>query len=145
MTAVENVMPTRSSKGTSVGDLMSTPVLAVSACDNLARARKLMLSNGVSRLAVVDGGGLEGIVTHKDMGMRLNQSGSQRRRRPLDQIPVNLIMTPDSVTASPDLSVQDAAKTMVQSRFDMLPVIDEELVGQFNFEDILKWLSEAPE
>ena len=40
---------------------------------------------------------------------------------------------------------EDAARIMVQNNFDMLPVIDDVLVGQINFEDILRWLSEAPE
>jgi CBS domain-containing protein len=110
---------------TEVGEIMSTPVFAVSSRDNLARARNLMLSNGVSRLAVVDDGNLRGIVTLKDLGMRLNQSEPRWRRRPLDQIPVELIMTPDPVTVSPHVQVQDAARTMLGRDISSLLVLDE--------------------
>lgn len=98
---------------TSVDEIMSAPVFAVSARDNLARARHLMLSNGISRLAVVDEGKLSGIVTRKDLGMRLNQSEPPWRRRPLDQVPVDLIMTRDPITVEPSDEVQSVAQTML--------------------------------
>ncbi|CAJ37045.1 CBS domain-containing protein [Methanocella arvoryzae] len=98
---------------TSVEEIMSAPVFAVSARDNMARARNLMLRNGVSRLAVVDEGRLRGIVSRKDLGMRLNQSEPQWRRRPLDQVPVDLIMTPDPVTVEPSDEIQAVARTML--------------------------------
>jgi CBS domain-containing protein len=122
---------------------MSTPVFAVSAHDNLARARRLMLINGVSRLAVVDDGRLEGIVTRKDLGMRLNQSEPQWRRRPLDQIPVNLIMTPDPVTVSPDEQVQDAAKTMLDRDISGLFVLDDRdgRLGIVTKHDLVKYFT----
>jgi len=110
---------------TDVAEIMSSPVFAVSARDNLARARHLMLSNGVSRLAVVDEGRLLGIVTRKDLGMRLNQSEPQWRRRPLDQIPVELIMTPDPVTVPPTDPVQEAARAMLDRDISSLLVLDE--------------------
>lgn len=98
---------------TSIDEIMSAPVFAISARDNLARARNLMLRNGVSRLAVVDEGRLRGIVTRKDLGMRLNQSEPQWRRRPLDQVPVDLIMTRDPITVEPAAEVQSVAQTML--------------------------------
>ncbi len=36
-------------------------------------------------------------------------------------------------------------KIMLENNYDMLPVIDGELQGEFNVESILKWLSEATE
>jgi CBS domain-containing protein len=126
MTPAEKVLSsTRSTPGASVGDLMSSPVYAVSAHDNLARARKLMLSNGVSRLVVFDGDRPAGIVTKKDLGMRLNQAEPQWRRRPLDQVPVHLIMTPDPITVGPEETVQDAAKTMLDRVISGLLVYDD--------------------
>jgi CBS domain-containing protein len=122
---------------------MSTPVFAVSTHDNLARARRLMLINGVSRLAVVVEGRLEGIVTRKDLGMRLNQSEPQWRRRPLDQIPVSLIMTPDPVTIPPDTSVQDAAKGMLDRDISGLFVLDEKdgKLGIVTKHDLVKYFT----
>ena len=55
------------------------------------------------------------------------------------------VMAQPLITASRGMKAEDAAKIMFEHNFDMLPVINGELVGQFNYEDILRWLSEAPE
>ena len=98
---------------TAVVEIMSAPVFAISSRDNLARARNLMLRKGVSRLVVVDDGKLRGIVTKKDLGMRLHQAEPQWRRRPLDQVPVELIMTPDPISVLPGDEIQDVAREML--------------------------------
>ncbi|HMK47357.1 MAG TPA: CBS domain-containing protein [Methanocella sp.] len=98
---------------TAVVEIMSAPVFAISSRDTLARARNLMLRKGVSRLVVVDDGKLRGIVTKKDLGMRLHQAEPQWRRRPLDHVPVELIMTPDPISASPDDEIQSVAQEML--------------------------------
>ena len=38
-----------------------------------------------------------------------------------------------------------AANIMVEHNYDMLPVIDDKLRGEFTYENILEWLSEAKE
>jgi CBS domain-containing protein len=128
---------------TNVGEIMSTPVFAISVHDNLARARHLMLSNGVSRLVVMEGGDVKGIVTRKDLGMRLNQAGPQWRRRPLDQVPVALIMTPDPITVGPDEPVQDAAKTMLDRDISGLLVYDDRdgRLGIVTKHDLVKYFT----
>ena len=143
MTPAEKALRTRGLEGTTVSEIMSTPVFAVSVRDNLARARKLMLINGVSRLAVVDDRPLEGVVARKDLGMRLNQSGPQWRRRPLDQVPVELIMTPDPITVPPDVQVQDVAMTMLNRDVSGLFVLDEEngRLGIVTKHDLVKYFT----
>ncbi|HUL61680.1 MAG TPA: CBS domain-containing protein, partial [Methanocella sp.] len=128
---------------TNVGDIMSTPVFAVSTRDTMARARHLMLSNGVSRLVVMEGGDIKGIVTRKDLGMRLNQAGPQWRRRPLDQVPVSLIMTPDPITVGPDEPVQAAAKTMLDRDISGLLVYDDRngKLGIITKHDLVKYFT----
>jgi CBS domain-containing protein len=128
---------------TAVGDLMSTPVFAVSVRDSLARARHLMLSNGVSRLVVMEGDDIRGIVTRKDIGMRLYQAGPQWRRRPLDQVPVHLIMTPDPITVGPDEPVQDAAKTMLDRDISSLLVYNDRdgVLGIVTKHDLVKYFT----
>ena len=122
---------------------MSTPVFAVSTHDNLARARHLMLSNGVSRLVVMEGGDIRGIVTRKDIGMRLNQAGPAWRRRPLDQVPVHLIMTPDPVTVGPDTEIRDAARMMLDRDISGLLVHDEKdgRLGVVTKHDLVKYFT----
>lgn len=128
---------------TAVEEIMSAPVFAISAGDNMARARNLMLRNGVSRLAVVDEGQLRGIVTRKDLGMRLNQSAPQWRRRPLDQVPVDLIMTPDPITVKPSEEVQSVAQTMLDRDVSSLIVYNDRdgVVGIVTKHDLVRYFT----
>lgn len=128
---------------TEVEDIMSTPVFIVDARDNLAHARHLMLRNGVSRLVVANDQGLQGIVTKKDLGMRLNQSEPQWRRRPLDQVPVGLIMTPDPVTTGPGEQIRAVAQTMLDRDISSLIVKTEEdgVIGIVTKHDLVKYFS----
>jgi CBS domain-containing protein len=63
----------------------------------------------------------------------------------------DVMMVAEDVMSTPLVSVDrntkalDAAKIMLEKNFDMLPVINGELQGEFNVESILKWLSEAME
>lgn len=126
---------------TEVGEIMSSPVFAVAPSDNLARARKLMLRNGVSRLAVMDGDILKGIITKKDMGVRLNQAEPQWRRRPLDHIPVEIVMTPDPITVGPKASVSEAARLMLDNKISGIIVMDGGVQGIVTKLDFVKYFT----
>jgi CBS domain-containing protein len=74
-------------------DVMTSPVFVVAPHENVAHARNLMLKHKISRLPVMDNGCLAGIITKKDIGYRLRQSEPVWRRRPIDNIPVSVLMT----------------------------------------------------
>ena len=126
---------------TEVSEIMKTPVYAVGPRDNVARARNLMLRYGVSRLVVAEGDALKGIVTKKDIGMRLNQAEPQWRRRPIDQIPVELVATRDVITARPDAQVQDVASTMLCHNVSGLVIYDEGIQGIVTKHDLVKYFT----
>jgi CBS domain-containing protein len=126
---------------TTAYDLMSSPVFVVSVKDSLSRARNLMLSNGVSRLCVMDGDRLAGVITKKDLAARLNQSEPRWRRRPLDQVPVSLIMTPDPMTILPGTPVRDIATMMIEHDVSGFPVFDESLQGIVTRMDLVKYFT----
>lgn len=126
---------------TEVTEIMSSPVFIVSAKDNIARARNLMLKNGISRLAVMDGGVLKGIVTKKDIALRLNQSEPQWRRRPLDQIPVELVMTHDTITVPPGMEIQEAASLMLCNKISDVLVYSEGVQGIVTKHDMVKYFA----
>ena len=76
-------------------DIMTSPVYVVGPSENIAHARNLMLKHKISRLPVVQETGLMGIITKKDIGYRLRHTEPVWRRRPIDLVPVELLMTPD--------------------------------------------------
>ena len=126
---------------TAVGEIMSAPVFAVGPKDNVARARNLMLRNGVSRLVVAEGSALKGIVTKKDIGSRLAQAEPQWRRRPIDQIPVELVATHDVFTVKPDAEIKDVASTMICHNISGLVVYDNDIRGIVTKHDMVKYFT----
>ncbi|WP_214020717.1 CBS domain-containing protein [Methanoculleus sp.] len=106
-------------------DVMSAPVYVVAPTDNVAYARNLMLKHRVSRLPVMEGDDLRGILTKKDIAYRLRQTEPMWRRRPIDRIPVGILMAPDPVTVKPETSIRDIAAVMLDRDISGLPVVDE--------------------
>lgn len=120
-------------------DIMSSPVYVVGPQENVAHARRLMLSHKISRLPVLDGDRLVGIITKKDLAYRLRQSDPIWRRRPIDKIPVHVLMVPDPVSVTADTRVADIAALMLARDFSGLPVIDgKKLVGMVTKTDLLR-------
>lgn len=126
---------------TAVSEIMTARVFVASPKDNIARARNLMLRNGISRLAVMDGGELKGIVTKKDIALRLNQSEPQWRRRPLDQIPVELVMTHDTITVPPGTEIKEAASLMLCNNISDVLVYDGGVQGIVTKHDMVKYFA----
>ena len=118
---------------------MSCPVYVVDTDENVSRARNLMLKHKISRLPVLEKSVLAGIITKKDIGYRLRQSEPLWRRRPIDSIPVSVLMTPDPVTVSRDASIDQVASLLIERDFSGVPVIDSrEMVGIITKSDLMK-------
>jgi CBS domain-containing protein len=147
-----------------VGDMMSGPPPTVSRLHTLNSVIETMSEHGVDRVVVRDADNekvCSGIVTLDDLGFveinprrledvkesRRDWHGGKKRLRKIVELPAIAedVMTTPLISTERKAMAEEAAKIMVQNNFDMLPVVNGELVGQFNFEDILKWLSEAPE
>jgi CBS domain-containing protein len=126
---------------TEASEIMSSPVYAISPKDNVARARNLMLRYGVSRLVVSEGDALRGILTKKDIGKRLSQAEPQWRRRPIDQIPVEVVATREVVTVKPDAPVHDVASTMLRHGISGVVVYDGGILGIVTKHDMVRYFT----
>lgn len=123
-------------------DVMSAPVHVVGPNDSAAHVRNQMIRFRCSRLPVVDGATLVGIITKKDLGYRLRQSEPAWRRRPIDRIPAGLLMTPDPVSVAAEASVRTVASAMIEYGISGLPVVDDRaLVGIVTKTDLLRSVS----
>lgn len=120
-------------------DVMSSPVRVVSPEDTVAYARNQMIKHRISRVLVMDGGKLAGIFTKKDLAYRLRQTEPIWRRRPIDRIPVSVLMTPDPVTVRPETPMREIAALMLDRSISGLPVVnDGEVQGIVTKSDILR-------
>jgi CBS domain-containing protein len=108
---------------------MSSPVYVVTTTDNVAYARNVMLKHRISRLPVMEGEELRGIITKKDIAYRLRQAEPIWRRRPIDRIPVEVLMVPDPITITPETSTRDIAAIMLDKNISGVPVVENGTVA----------------
>ena len=113
-----------------IGRLMTSQPATVSSHDTLRTAAALMERGGYRRVPVVDDGKLVGIVSDRDVRAH---SGY------LDTTRVTAAMTWDPKTVTPKMTVEDAARLMIEHKIGGLPVVDNgTLVGIITATDILK-------
>jgi CBS domain-containing protein len=120
-------------------DIMSSPVYVLEPKDTVSHARNLMIRHRISRCPVIEDGTLRGIITKKDLAYRLRQKEPIWRRRPLDKIPVEVLMTPDPLTVEAGTPVPEIARSMISRQISGLPVMENETIaGIVTKSDILR-------
>jgi CBS domain-containing protein len=124
-------------------DYMSAPIYVVERNEPIQRARNLMFKYGIGRLPVLDNGKLVGIVTKYDITNRLYQAAPEWRRRPIDKVPIQVVMTEKPITIFPDATMPQAAVLMIENDISGLPVEREgEIVGMITSRDMVKYFAE---
>jgi CBS domain-containing protein len=120
-------------------DVMTTPVFFVSPRDTIAYARNLMVKHKISRLLVMEEGRLTGMLTKKDIAYRLLQGEPEWRRRPVDQIPVEVFASGKPVVVSPDTGIRKIAEIFVSKNISCVPVVENRsVVGIVTKTDLMK-------
>jgi CBS domain-containing protein len=101
-----------------LADILRPTYLEVAPEDTLGEVAEKMMSQNVGAVVVKDFGRLIGILTERDMlrAMAARMHTSEAR--------VRQWMTPDPITATPDMPLDDAAKVMLDNGFRHLPVMD---------------------
>ena len=104
--------------------MTSNPTTVETRTDSREAAR-LMKSEDVGSIPIVEGDRLVGIVTDRDIALRIVGEGKD-----LDT-PVGEIASRDLVTIDPQQSLEEAARLMGQHQLRRLPVVEEDgrLVG----------------
>lgn len=128
-----------------VADIMSSPVYVVNVDEPVSHARKLMLKYRISTLLVLNEGKMVGIVTQSDLSNRLAQAEPLWRRRPIDQIPIKLLMTESVITIYPEASISQAASLMLENEVHNIPVVKNDIVGIVTRTDIVRYIAEHSE
>ena len=101
-----------------LAEIIKPSYIAVAPEDTLGEVAERMRAQNVGAVVVKDFGRLIGILTERDMlrAMASRVHTSEAR--------VRQWMTPDPVTAPPDLPLDDAAQIMLENGFRHLPVVD---------------------
>lgn len=133
-----------------VKERMNAKPVTLSPDDTLRKARDLIKERGLRRFPVVEGGKLVGIVTDRDVRQADMSSAVVQERRYveyiLDRIQVRGIMTPDPITVTPDTSLEEAARLILENKIGGLPVVErDELVGIITETDLIRTLVELLE
>jgi len=126
-----------------VKDYMNAPIYVIERNEPIQRARNLMFKYGIGRLPVMDEGRLVGIVTKYDITNRLNQAAPEWRRRPIDKVPIQVVMTEKPITIFPDATMPQAAELLIENDISGLPVErDSQIAGMITSRDMMRYFSE---
>jgi acetoin utilization protein AcuB len=113
-----------------VGSRMTENPITIEPGDALSRASQKMQAGGFRRLPVVNEARLVGIVTERDL---------REHRGHLEHIKINAVMTEHPLTATPDMTLEEAAGIMLAHQIGGLPVIhDGRLVGIITATDVMR-------
>jgi len=126
-----------------VADIMSSPVYIINTDEPVSRARKLMLRHRIGTLPVLNEGKMVGIVTKSDISNRLSQAEPLWRRRPIDQIPIKMLMTETVITIYPEASIIQAATLMLENEIHNVPIVKNgNVLGIITRTDLMRYVAE---
>lgn len=132
-----------------VGDVMTRKVIVLNVEDNLQKVLDAMERFHIRHVPVVDGEKLVGMVTQRDMlammTTRLNRSDAEVAKEDsfYERTFVINVMTKEPLTVTPETTLKDAAKILLDNKFGGLPVIaDDKLVGVITETDLLRVLEQ---
>ena len=127
-----------------VRDLMTHPVETAPPEESILEARRRFADGGFRHLPIVEDGRLLGVVSDRDLlraagpALGFSHFDTDEDDPAIDR-PLREIMTRYVLTADPNMSVADAADTMIRQGLSALPVLDEDrLIGILTTADVLR-------
>jgi CBS domain-containing protein len=123
--------------------IMQKKIHTVSLEDRVVHARRIMITNNVARLPVLDEKKVVGIISDIEIALAfasLKKSFSLgRQKHRLDELLVKDVMRTPVVLSNPSMSIYDAAQLMLKQNVGALPLLEnEKLVGMVTRTDLLK-------
>jgi CBS domain-containing protein len=122
-----------------VGDIMRRDVKTADAEDTFADVAKVMRSNGISSVVVLnDGKKLSGIVTERDIVNLVAAGGDPQAVKVVHGMTRRGLETVD-----PKVDIAEAADRMVSLNIRHLPVLEgDEVVGIVSIRDLTRWAAD---
>jgi acetoin utilization protein AcuB len=131
-----------------VEDVMQREVVTVTPGTTLPEALRLSKGRGVRHLPVMEGTGLVGIVSDRDLKRAMASPATSLERHELnyllEKITMEEIMTRAVITVGPMLPVEEAARLMVKEKISAVPVTEQgRVVGIVTETDVLNVFLQA--
>lgn len=125
-----------------VRDVMTPNPVTLSPEESLMEALQMMRLRKIRRIPVVSASGkLVGLLTEGDLKRAEPSTLSDTQEQfmaVMEGTQVNRIMIQNLITASPDLPLIDAARTLFKNKYGALPVLEgEKLVGILTDNDLI--------
>lgn len=122
----------------SVQDVMVRQVLTIDATQNATNAARLMSKFGISSLIVSSEDDIVGILTERDIIIRVVSSGQDPAK-----VTIGEIMSEPIIIVKPETPLEEAVKIMFRERIKKLPVMCREeermkLVGIISITDVAR-------
>ena len=130
-----------------VRDIMTVEVTTLGRNDTLLLAKDIMNLGRVRHFPVVEDDELVGVVSQRDLYRAslgtVMQYGEKAQRAFLESVAVKEVMA-DPISISPDATVRDAARLMMEHKIGCLPVLeDSRLVGIVTETDMLQVVADT--
>jgi CBS domain-containing protein len=115
-----------------VQEAMTSNPTAITPDTTVQEAARLMKTEDVGALPIVEDGRLTGVITDRDLAIRAVAEGLGT------ETPVRELASKDVVTVDPEQSLEEAARLMGQHQIRRLPVVEEDgrLVGMLAQADV---------
>jgi CBS domain-containing protein len=126
-----------------VKDLMATEVSTLGRNDTLDLADNVMILGRIRHLPVLEEGRVVGVVSQRDLfrsalAVALGY-GERAQKTLLKTLRVKDVMSEPAITISPEATIKEAARLMVEHKIGCLPVVEgSTLVGIVTETDILR-------
>ena len=117
-----------------VREIMKKDVVSLGVNDNISSAIKTMIEKNIGGIPIVDDDNVVvGIVSERDFVRTVADITTSKS--------VNKYMSNKVVTASPDISVGEATRTMIEKGFRRIPIVKEDvLLGIVTASDVMRYL-----
>ena len=117
-----------------VRDLMTTSVVTMERNESLRTVDDVMRLGRIRHMPIVDDAGtLAGVVSQRDLFhsglLRALGFGSHAREQALDTLVVKEAMKTEVVTTTPDTTLAEAAKVMLERKIGCLVVLDADRIA----------------
>jgi CBS domain-containing protein len=128
--------------------LMSQDPATLGRNETLDLAESIMNLGRIRHMPVVDDGKIVGIVSQRDLfrSALITALGFGRKTTSalIKTIKIKEVMTKHVITISPEATVKEAARVMINKKIGCLPVVeDQKLIGLLTETDILRYVMES--